>query len=317
MTRVFNLSGNAFRLYRGLLKKALKPAPGGVWVIGNFDGVHNGHKALIKKAAEYAETLGTLSGCLTFEPHPREFFSPAAPPFRLTRPSDKFKQLAQAGADACVALRFDAGLANLSAEAFVSDILVAGLGAAHIVIGHDFHFGKDRGGNPEFLRQAGEKYGFKLTIAEPHCDENGVRLSSKYLRDLVREGDMQAYFNATGRFYALAGRVRRGAARGREIGFPTANLNFYPRLLPPRNGVYAVTVEGAAPTPLKAIANFGFKPTVGGVNDPLLEIHIPNFSGDLYDKKLFVTFTRFIRPEKKFSGLDALKAQIEEDVKRV
>ena len=282
---------------------------GGVVALGNFDGVHRGHQALIADAGRHAKALGAPVVALTFEPHPRGFFVPDTGPFRLTLSPAKLRLLAQYGVQAVLAQRFDAAFAALSADAFIEDVLLKGLGARHVVCGYDFTFGARRGGNVEFLRKSGTARGVGVTVLEPVMREGEI-YSSTRIREALRAGMAREAAALLGHPWEIEGVVELGDQRGRTIGFPTANVALGEHLRP-RFGVYAVRVlvEG---TWRSAVANLGKRPTFGKVQENF-EVHLFDFSGDLYGQALRVALVDFIRPEMKFSGLDALKAQIAAD----
>ena len=288
--------------------------------MGNFDGLHRGHALLIGRARELARAQDRPTAVLTFEPHPRGVFLPAAEPFRLTPFRVKERELAALGVDLLFVQHFDLGFAAKSAEDFISDIVIAAIGASHVVVGWDCTFGKSRRGTPDFLRAAGERHGFGVTVIEPIRSAQAVVYSSTHIRELLRAGKPREAAVLLGRFWEIDGRVAAGDRRGRTIGFPTANLGLGDYLRP-AFGVYAVRVSGDGPDdPLAgrtvdAVANLGLRPTVG-TPEPRLEAHLFDIDTDLYGRHLRVALIDFIRPERKFSGLDALKAQIAEDARR-
>jgi riboflavin kinase/FMN adenylyltransferase len=303
------------RLYRDP-RRVPAEAKGAVAAIGNFDGVHRGHRAVIGAAMEIARATGRKAAVVTFEPHPRRFFAPALPPFLLASPRAKIAALRDLGVDLCFALRFDAALAAMPADAFVAETLIGALDLSGVVAGYDFVFGKGRGGNPETLAAAMARAGRTARIVAParagDAPDASV-FSSTSVRAALKAGDPREAARILGRPFAIDGRVRRGDARGRTIGFPTANLALGP-YMPPAFGVYAVTVAGAVPgRELPGVANLGVRPTVGGDPAPRLEVHLFDFAGDLYGRRLTVSLVEFLRPERKFDGLDALKAQIAAD----
>ncbi|MDP1966499.1 MAG: bifunctional riboflavin kinase/FAD synthetase [Reyranella sp.] len=282
---------------------------GGVVALGNFDGVHRGHQALIADAGREAKPLGAPVVALTFEPHPRGFFVPDTGPFRLTLPPAKLRLLAQYGVQAVLAQHFDAEFAALSADAFIDDVLLKGLGARHVVCGYDFTFGARRGGNVEFLRQGGALRGIGVTVLEPVMREGEI-YSSTRIREALRAGMAKEAAELLGHPWEIEGVVELGDQRGRTIGFPTANVALGEHLRP-RFGVYAVRalVDGKW---RDAVANLGRRPTFGKLQENF-EVHLFDFSGDLYGRTLRVALVDFIRPEMKFAGLDQLKAQIAAD----
>ncbi len=284
-------------------------AKGGAVALGNFDGVHRGHQALLAETARYAKALGAPVVAFTFEPHPRRFFVPDTGPFRLTLPPAKRRLLAQHGVEAVLEQRFDAAFAALSADSFIDDVLLSGLGARHVVCGYDFTFGARRSGNVERLRAEGAKKGFGVTVLDPVMREGEI-YSSTRIREALRAGGASEAAELLGHDWEIEGVVEQGDKRGRTIGFPTANVGLGEHLRP-RFGVYAVRVL-VADTWRDAVANLGKRPTVGKLQENF-EIHLFDFDGDLYGKTLRAALVDFIRPEMKFSGLDALKAQIAAD----
>jgi len=282
---------------------------GGAVALGNFDGVHRGHQALIDRTAEQAKVLNAPVVALTFEPHPRRFFVPDTGPFRLTLPAAKLRLLEQYGVQAVLAQRFDEAFAALSPDAFIDDVLLKGLGARHVVCGYDFTFGNRRGGNVERLREAGRQKGFGVTVLDPVMREGEI-YSSTRIREALRAGWVSEAAELLGHHWEIEGVVELGDQRGRTIGFPTANVALGEHLRP-RFGVYAVRAL-ADGTWRDAVANLGRRPTFGKLQENF-EVHLFDFAGDLYGKTLRVALIDFIRPEMKFTGLDQLKAQIAAD----
>ena len=282
---------------------------GGVVALGNFDGVHRGHQALLAKTAELATALGAPLVALTFEPHPRRFFVADTAPFRLTLPPAKLRLLGQHGVQGVLAQRFDPAFAAISAEAFVDEVLLGGLGARHVACGYDFTFGSRRSGNVEKLRRMGDKRGFGVTVLDPVMREGEI-YSSTRIREALRAGMAREATELLGHPWEIEGAVEQGDQRGRTIGFPTANVALGEHLRP-RFGVYAVRalVDGQW---RNAVANLGKRPTVGKLQENF-EVHLFDFAGDLYGRILRVQLLDFIRPEMKFAGLDQLKAQIAAD----
>jgi riboflavin kinase/FMN adenylyltransferase len=290
-------------------------ARGAVLALGNFDGVHRGHQAVIAATRRIAGDLGRLAGIVTFEPHPRRLFRPDDPPFRLTPLRAKAHALEALGVDLMVTLHFDAEFARRSAEDFVTGVLNRGLAAGHIVSGYDFVFGHDRLGNAGLLERMGAVLGIGVTILPPVESASGAAFSSTRIRDHLVAGEPRAAAELLGRFWEIEGRVEHGDARGRTIGFPTANVALG-EYLRPAPGVYAVRAGIDRPGGVEwrdAVANLGMRPTVNGT-DLRLEAHLIDFTGDLYGQHLRVALIERIRPERKFDGLDALKAQIARDV---
>jgi len=282
--------------------------------LGNFDGVHLGHQAVIRQTIDAARDLGAPSAVLTFEPHPREILAPGSPPFRITPFRAKARLVAELGIDHLVVLRFTRAFAARSAQSFVDDILVGALGVRHVVTGGNFRFGHGREGDVEFLRAAARAHGFTVNAVPRISAPNGASCSSSAVRVHLTDGDVRGAAVLLGLPWAIEGRVRRGDARGRTIGFPTANLAVGHRLLPPL-GVYAVRVAVLGPdgeTGYDGVANLGRRPTFGG-ETVRLEVHLFDFTGDLYGRRLRVDFVDRVRPERRFDGLESLKAQIEAD----
>lgn len=280
--------------------------------MGNFDGVHLGHQAVIALAAEAPAPLGIV----TFEPHPREFFAPAAPPFRLMNAEARTHRLEKLGVRELYELPFDATLAGMEAETFVAEVLVAGLGVAHVTVGADFCFGKGRGGTVETLRQAAARHGFGVTIADLVAAD-GEEISSTAIRTALAEGRPRDAARMLGHWHRIEGPVLHGEKRGRELGFPTANMALDGLHLP-KLGIYAVRADvlaGPHAGSYDGAANLGIRPMFG-TNRPNLETHIFDFSGDLYGEHLSVALVECLRPEMTFDGLPALIAQMEADCAR-
>ncbi len=289
-------------------------ARGASIAVGNFDGVHLGHQAVIGEAGRLARAAGAPWAVLTFEPHPRSVFQPGQPPYRLTPFRTKARQLEALGVDAMIVQRFNRDFSQRPAEDFVRSVLVEGFGARHVVAGYDFVFGHNRGGTCELLLAMGKDLGFGFTAVSAVEDKAGEVYSSTGVRQCLRDGDVGAAAAILGRPFEIEGRVARGDQRGRSIGFPTANL--HPgRVVRPLAGVYAVRVsiiDGAETTVLDGVANIGVRPTFIG-EDVILEAHVFDFDGDLYGRRIGVALIDFIRPEKKFDGIDGLRAQIGAD----
>ena len=294
---------------------------GAVVAIGNFDGVHRGHRAVVDAAARIAREAGAPQGVLTFEPHPRSVFQPDIAPFRLTPFRGKARQIELLGADVLYALHFDLEFARHTAEEFVSGVLVEGVGARHVVVGADFVFGNRRRGTPKLLEDMAKVHGFDVTFIEPVLGPDGLAYSSTRIRELLGSGRPAEAAVLLGRFWEIEGRVETGDRRGHTIGFPTANLGLGDYLRP-ATGVYAMRAgldtpaDGGGETAwFDGVANLGRRPTFGG-DDLLLEAHLFNFDGDLYGRHLRVALIEHLRPERRFDGIDALKAQIAEDAVR-
>jgi len=284
-------------------------ARGATVAIGNFDGVHLGHQALLK----HAKTLGAQLGVLVFEPHPQEFFKPGGERFRLTPFRAKARLLERFGVDVLYALHFDAAFAALSADDFVMKVLVQGIGAKHIVVGQDFQFGKGRAGDIALLKACGPRHGFTVSTFDLVGAGPEAKISSTRIREALREGKPDIAAKLLGHAWTVEGRVEQGDQRGRTIGFPTANVSLE-GYLEPALGVYAVRVELAGKF-YDGVANFGRRPTFDK-KDVLLEVHIFDYAGDAYGQQIVVSFIAYLRPEQKFAGLDALKAQIAKDSER-
>jgi len=287
---------------------------GCVATIGNFDGVHLGHRQVLAQVKAKAEALGQPSVAIIFEPQPREFFGGDKVPPRLTRFDEKVRLLAAEGLDRVVCLSFNARLRQMSAEAFIDELLLQGLAVSHFVVGDDFRFGCDRRGDYHMLRAAGERHGF--TVEGTHTFTlKGERVSSTRVRQALAENDFALAEQLLGRRYAVTGRVMHGQKLGRQLGVPTANVRMH-RYPCPLRGVFAARVY-VDDQNLPAICNIGVRPTVHG-RQPVLEAHLLDYDGEeLYGRLMRVEFLHFIRPEQAFDGLAALKAQIEADIEHV
>ena len=285
---------------------------GAVYAIGNFDGLHLGHQAVIARAVAIAKERAAPSALLTFEPHPADFFAGRPVVFRLTPPREKAAICERLGLTGLVLIHFDAALAGMSAEDFIAKILVARLRVAAVVVGWDFHFGKGRSGSPTTLAEAGQRYGFGVEIVAKVEDEAGA-VSSSVIRKALERGDLAAAAKGLGRNYSVSGQVISGQRLGRTLGVPTANIALEPtnRLA---HGVYAVVarVDGRA---YPAVASFGTRPTVDD-GPPLLEVHLLDFDGDLYGREMEVEFIERIRDELKFDSIPALVAEMTRDKER-
>ena len=286
---------------------------GGVIALGNFDGVHRGHQVLVARARQEARALDAPLVALTFEPHPRRYFVPDTRPFRLTLLPAKARLLEECGVQAVLAQRFDPAFAAISAQAFVDNVLLQGMGARHVVCGYDFTFGARRGGNVERLREMAAERALGVTVLDPVMHEGEI-YSSTRIREALRAGWASEASELLGHHWEIEGAVELGDQRGRTIGFPTANVALGEHLRP-RFGVYAVRalVDGPNGSEWRpAVANLGRRPTFGKRKENF-EVHLFDFSGDLYGKTLRAALIEFIRPEMKFGGLDQLKAQIAAD----
>jgi riboflavin kinase/FMN adenylyltransferase len=288
---------------------------GAVVAIGNFDGVHLGHQALIAHAKRLADERGSALGVLAFEPHPQEFFRPGSESFRLTPFRAKTHLIQELGADVMFALAFDAEMAAKTAQDFVLDVLIEGLGVGCVVVGSDFQFGKGRSGNVTVLSYMGEMEGFGVDIFAPVTEGGHGKISSTRIRDALKAGRPREAAALLGHWWTVEGRVEHGDKRGRTIGFPTANMRLE-HCLKPAFGIYAVRVtvfEDDKPVGQHdGVANFGIRPMFES-ETPLLETYLFNFDGDLYGKHMAVALVDYLRPEAKLEGLEALKAQIATD----
>ena len=289
---------------------------GGVFALGNFDGVHLGHQMVIAEAARMAKELDVPLGVLVFEPHPQQFFFPDKPFFRLTPFRAKARLLEKLGVDVLAALPFDAEMAKRQGPEFILDVLVNGLHVTHVVAGYDFRFGKGRGGDAAMLSYMGEEEGFGVSIVK-EVIHDGEAYSSTRIRERLAAGDPRGATELLGHNWTVETHVITGDQRGRTIGFPTANLALEDHVRPAL-GVYAVKVEiedGPHKGCYDGVANLGKRPTFNK-SDILLEVHILDFEGDIYGHHMSVSFVDYLRAEKKFNGLDELKAQIAADSAR-
>ena len=280
--------------------------------LGNFDGVHLGHAHVLRAA--HAARPGAPLAVLTFEPHPRELFRPDDPPFRLTLPDERAAALAALGVTILYEIPFNPGFSTLTAQQFVHDVLAAGVGAAHLTCGADFAFGYRRGGDAAYLAAQAEQLGIGLTIVPKLVDAQGP-ISSTRIRRLLQDGYPDRAAADLGRPWAVRGTVAHGDKRGRTIGFPTANVPLG-RHLEPARGVYAVRVRLPDGTMVPGVANLGRRPTVSDTMESRMEAHLFDWSGDLYGQDVAVALLAFLRAERKFTGLDELKAQIAQDGRR-
>jgi riboflavin kinase/FMN adenylyltransferase len=278
--------------------------------VGAYDGLHLGHQALLARLRAHAKRLGVPTLMVTFEPMPREFLSPDNPPVRLTSLRERWRCLQQMQLDGLCVLRFGTAIRSLSADQFAS-LLAERLQPAVVVVGHDFRFGRDGQGTAEKLAAAGQRLGFAVDIAEP-VTLQGERVSSSAIREALAAADLQHAARLLGRPYTMIGRVVRGEQLGRKLGFPTANVRFPHRRLPVA-GIFAVRlrIRGEREA-LAGVASIGTRPTVGGT-EPLLEVYVFDFDGDLYGREISVECVQFLRPEVKFGSLDAMVAQIQQD----
>lgn len=299
------------RLMRGLAH--IGPMPKGcVLTIGNFDGLHLGHRAVIEKLARQGSEMGLPTVALIFEPQPLEYFQGKNAPSRLTRLREKIIQFSVLPVDHVLILRFNRYFADLEAEAFVKDILLDRLNVKYLVVGDDFHFGKARRGNFAMLKEKGREFGFQVEDT-PSYQLDGHRISSTLIRDALGEGDLYNAAKMLGRPYSVCGRVAYGDKIGRTIGFPTANIQLS-RKNTPIEGVFAVVMTGIDGREIPGIANVGTRPTLGGGSKVILETHLFDFNRDIYGSYVEVHFKKKIRDEMRFPSLTELKAQIVRDV---
>ena len=278
--------------------------------IGSFDGVHLGHKAVLEKLSDEGRARNLPVTLITFEPQPREYFSPGSTPPRLTRFREKLEALQSCSVDRVVCLRFSDALAALTADEFIRRLLIDGLGVKYLVVGDDFRFGKNRKGNKALLQQSAELHGFQLGTLEDF-EMGGQRVSSTRVREALESGDLGTARTLLGRSYSMCGRVAHGDKRGRTIGFPTANI-FLHRASVPVSGVFAVEMLGIDDAPIPGVANVGTRPTVDG-SRALLEVHLFDFARDIYGHHVQVRFVKKLREERKFDSFEHLKQQIQLD----
>lgn len=299
------------RLYRTLasLRRSPSAKPRAV-AIGVFDGVHLGHQAILERARGVANEIEGSSLVLTFEPTPKEFFSPATAPPRLTRFRERFELLQALGLDELFCAKFGA-VRGLTPRAFIEDLLIGDLGARHVVVGDDFRFGADRSGTVAELRAHGARHGLAVTEVPPvFC--NGQRVSSTAIREALKTGDLATARDMLGRDYSISGRVVRGLGLGRKLGFPTANVHLK-RIQAPIDGIFAARVTGLGNKPLDGVASVGTRPTIGG-GTALLEVLIFDFDRDIYGRYITVHFVKRLREERHFADLELLKRQMHVDV---
>ncbi|AQS62536.1 Bifunctional riboflavin kinase/FMN adenylyltransferase [Rhizobium rhizogenes] len=285
---------------------------GGVIAIGNFDGVHRGHRAVLDRALELAEARGVPALVLTFEPHPRSIFRPDTPVFRLTPAPLKARILEAIGFRSVIEYPFDREFSQRSAEEFVQSILVDWLHASAVVTGFDFHFGKGREGGPAFLMEAGKRHGFDVTLVDAFRDEGADVVSSSRIRSLLCEGDVAGAAGLLGYRFTVESEVIGGQKLGRTLGYPTANMALAPET-ELKAGIYAVRFRRPDGSIRDGVASFGYRPTVTENGAALLETFVFDFSGDLYGEVCSVSFFGHLRDELKFDGLDPLVAQIRRD----
>ncbi len=300
-----------------LIRRGFEPCPdagpGRAVAIGNFDGVHLGHQAILAALAKRGREARLATAVVCFEPQPKEYFAGAAAPARLMRLRDKAEHIAPAGADELRVLRFDARLAAMLAEDFIGRVLVGALGVRQVVIGEGFRFGRERGGDVESLRRAGQARGFAVD-ALPPCVVDGAPVSSTRIRAAVAAGRFPEARALLGRDFRISGRVVPGRRLGRTLGFPTANLRLFRRVSPVA-GIFAVRASGAGLVQHPAVASVGTRPTVGG-SEWLLEVHLFDHEGTLYGERLDVDFVARLRDEVRFDDVAAMTEQMHEDARR-
>lgn len=282
---------------------------GSALAIGNFDGVHRGHQTVLARTRELAASISGPAGVLLFDPHPRAFFQPDAPMFVLTPLREKLRLLELCGLDLSVVLEFNAALSGLSAERFVTEVLVDGLGVSHVVIGYDFHFGKARQGTPGTMREMGRRHGFGVTVIDPQGDDTDA-FSSSRIRALLREGDVRAAAGQLGHWWRVSGPVVGGAGRGAGLGYPTANIDLAPGQ-ELAHGIYAVRVEIDG-SQHDGAAYLGTRPTFDD-GTPVLEVFLLDFADNLYGKTIAIDFVARIRGDETFASPAALAAQMQRD----
>lgn len=297
------------KVIRGLKNIASAPK-GAVVTIGNFDGVHLGHQALLKKAIERAHELKTKSLVIIFEPQPFEFFAKEEVAPRLTRWREKFCWLAHYGVDAVLVIRFNKQFASLTAPEFMQQILIDALNVQHVIVGDDFHFGRGREGNFKLLQEVATTAGFSVENM-PSLLLDGERVSSTLVRKALKDSEHEKVERLLGRPYTMQGRVVYGDKRGRAMGFPTANIYLH-RHATPVQGVYAVRMHGINNKVLPGVANVGIRPTIGGTRS-LLEVHLFDFAEEIYGQQVKVEFCKKLRDEKRYPNLDLLIEQIFKD----
>ena len=284
---------------------------GCVLTIGNFDGVHRGHQALMSRLCEEGRKRNLPVVVMVFEPQPLELFAGDKAPARLTRLREKLRYLAEAGVDKVLCVRFDRRFAALSAQSFISELLVEKLDVKYLAVGDDFRFGAGRQGDFLLLQKAGAEYGFDVVSTETFCD-GGKRISSTAVRQALAADDLALAQSLLGHPFSISGRVVHGDALGRTLGFPTANLPLR-RSVSPVKGVYAVEVHGLTPEPIPGVANIGTRPTVKGLRQQL-EVHLLDINMNLYGRHIDVVLKQKLRNEQRFASLEALKEQIAKDV---
>jgi riboflavin kinase / FMN adenylyltransferase len=285
---------------------------GAAVAMGSFDGVHLGHQKVIALAARAAAELGCPLGVITFDPHPRVYFRPEEPAFRLMKTDQQARALEKLDVDILYVLPIGPELAEMTDREFATGVLHAGLGARHVAVGFDNSFGKGRTGTPDTMRQYGEELGFGVSVADPVGPEEGQKFSSTGVRNALRDGRPEIAAEILGRPFAIEGAVQRGRQLGRTLGFPTANVGLSDYVVP-RFGVYAVRTRLPDGRELPGVANVGVNPTVEGITAPLLEVWLFDFDEDIYDQVIETDLIAFLRPEEKFASLAAMTDQVMQD----
>ena len=288
---------------------------GAALAMGSFDGVHRGHQRVIALAAKAASELGAPLGVITLDPHPRAYFRPDEPAFRLMKPDQQARALEALGVDTLHVLPMDAELANMTDRQFAQRVLHEGLGARHVAVGFDNSFGKGRTGTPETMAAYGAELGFGVSVAAPASDGAGEKFSSTAVREALRDGKPELAAQVLGRPFAIEGVVQRGRQLGRKLGFPTANVALSDYVTP-RFGVYATRTRLPDGREIPGVANIGVNPTVDGITTALLEVWLSDFDEDIYDQSIETDLVAFLRPEEKFASLEAMTAQVMRDAQQ-
>lgn len=288
---------------------------GAAVAMGSFDGVHLGHQQVIELAARAANELGAPLGVITFDPHPRVYFRPDEPAFRLMKTDQQARALEKLNVDMLYVLPLEAELAEMTDREFAARVLHDGLGARHVAVGFDNSFGKGRTGTPQTMRAYGQELGFGVSVADPVGDVDGDKFSSTSVREALREGRPQDAAEILGRPFAIEGPVQRGRQLGRKLGFPTANVDLAD-YVSPRFGVYATRTRLSDGREFAGVANIGVNPTVQGVTRPLLEVWLFDFDEDIYDRVIETDLIAFLRPEEKFDSLETMTEQVMKDAAR-
>lgn len=284
---------------------------GCVATIGNFDGVHLGHQQVLSNLKQASQKLNLPTAVISFEPLPREFFSPTNSPTRLERFREKFSALNENGIDRFLCLRFNSAFAGQDPNHFIMQILINGLGVKYLVVGDDFRFGKNRAGDFMLLKNAGGQYGFEVVDTQT-VNSDKIRVSSTRIRECLGQGDMMSAAQLLGRYYSMQGRVVHGDKRGRKIGFPTANIQIH-RNATSVSGVFVVRLKGLSVGVIEGVANVGVRPTFTGDTEAVLEVHLFDFDQEIYGEYVEVEFLHKIRSEKKFDSMESLVARITQD----